>query len=125
MEVSIDIGIAASNKANRRNRRRGHYVTVVGNGEECVVGASLIRVFEVFWVRKTKKLGWVTLVSNPAHRRMGTALILAQYEPNKRVRSASHAYPVAAHLALVKWLGSSATTRRLGLATRYPQYIDF
>ena len=58
VEVSINVGIVASKKADRRNRRKGRYVTVVGNGEDWVIGVdggSLIRVFEVFWVRKTKE----------------------------------------------------------------------
>ena len=71
VEVSINVGIAASKKADRRNRRKGCYVTVVGNEEDCVIGVdggSLIRVFEVFWVRKMKELDRVTSVPNPPHR---------------------------------------------------------
>ena len=97
MEVSIDVGIVASKKVDSRNRRRGRYVTVVGNGEDCVVvggSASSIRVFKVFRVRKMKESSWVTSVSNLANRRTRAALISAQYEPNKCVYLASHAYLV-------------------------------
>ena len=50
VEVSIDVGISASKKAGRRNRRRRTLRDLVGNGEDYVGGggASSIRVFEVF-----------------------------------------------------------------------------
>ena len=70
VEVSIDVRIAASKKAGRQNRRRRTLRDLVGNGEDYVVGgggASSIRIFEVFQVKKTKESGQVTLASNPAH----------------------------------------------------------
>ena len=40
MEVSIDVGIAVSKKANCRKRRRRTPRTVVENERDCVVGSG-------------------------------------------------------------------------------------